>query len=452
MLNVLLSILGILITLLIIIGFHEFGHFIVARLAGVKVLRFSIGFGKALFRWHDKKGTEYVFAAIPLGGYVKMLDENEENVSPDEKHLAFNRQSLFKKFLIVAAGPVANLVLAFFLYWLLFVIGFNSIVPVIGEVTPHSIAANAGLKPQQKIISVDEIPTFSWMGVSIRILSHVGNNDTLVINTQTLTNPSIQNHLLNLSDWHLDNLKPDPLASLGFTPYEPNIPAIIGTIQVKSPAETMGLKIGDKIIAINNKKMTNWLDMLDVIHSHPNETLQFTLLRQNKIEKKSILIGSEGNWFGQKHGFLGISPQFNWPTDLIHKNKYNVLTAIPHAWRNVADFTTLNLMFIGKLLTGKASMQSLGGPIAIFQGAGSAFQEGIAPFLGFLAFLSISIGIINIFPIPGLDGGHVLFQLIELIIRRPIPERVMNICYRLGLILLLLLISQAIVNDIHRLS
>lgn len=452
MLNLLISIIGLVITILIIVGFHEFGHFIVARMAGVKVLRFSIGFGKSLFSWHDKSGTEYVLAAIPLGGYVKMLDENEAAVAENEIHRAYNRQALYKKFLIVVAGPLANLILAFFLYWLLFVVGFTSMAPIIGKVTPHSIAANAGIKSQQEIVSIDQKPIISWMSASIRILFHSGDNDTLTIVTKNPTNQTTQTHLLNLTDWHLDNLKPDPIGSLGLVPYEPEIPAVIGELRANSPASQANLKIGDKIIAINNQPIHDWIDLSEAIEKHAGQKLLFTIQRNKHTEKLSVTIGSEKDLFAKAHGFLGISPQFEWPKNLLRENKYSVLDALPHAWRNTYDFTYLNFMVIGKLFEGKVSLQSLGGPISIFQGAGSALHEGITPFIGFLAFISISIGIINIFPIPGLDGGHVLFQLIEFIIRRPIPERVQSLFYRFGLILLLLLICQAVFNDILRLT
>jgi len=364
-LSLLISLIGIILTIVLVIGIHECGHFLAARWLGVKVLRFSIGFGKALWRRSDKKGTEYVLAAIPLGGYIKMLDEDEGHVPENQRHLAFNRQPFYKKFLIVAAGPFANLVLAFVLYWLLFVVGFTSMAPVIGKVAPHSIAFNAGLKSQQEIISIDNTPTTSWMSVIIRIYSHAGETDQLQIETKPLGGQTSQKHILDLTHWHMNDLKPDPLDSLGFLPYE---------------------------------------------------------------------------------------PEFQWPKGMLRQVQYNPVAALPHAWRSTYDFVWLNFLVVGKLLTGKASLQSLGGPISIFQSAGQAINQGIAPFMSFLAFISISIGTINIFPIPGLDGGHLLFQTIEAIIRRPIPQRVLILFYRLGVILLLLLVFHAITNDILRLT
>lgn len=453
MLSLLISIVGIILTLLIIIGIHELGHFLAARCLGVKVLRFSLGFGKALWRKTDKRGTEYVIAAIPLGGYVKMLDEDEGPVPDNQLHLSYNTQPFYKKFIIVAAGPLSNLILAFVLYWLLFIIGFNSIAPVIGNIIPQSIASQAGLKPNQEIVSVDNKTTTGWMSVIIRILSHTGETGSLPIETKSFNVSSpIYPYTLDLQNWHMDNLKPDPLESLGIVPYEPTIPAIIGKVETNSPAAKSQLQIGDKITAIDGKPIQNWLDMLTIIEKNPSQQLIFTLDRDAKHQVVPVTIGYQRDMLLKKHGYLGIMPQFKLPEGMLRKVQYGPLTAISHAWQNLCDFTFLNLNLVGKLLTGKASLKSLGGPISIFQSAGIALNQGITSFMSFLAFLSISIGIINIFPIPGLDGGHILFQVIEVIIRRPIPQKYLILFYRLGVILLLLLIFQAVTNDILRLQ
>ncbi|HLB58355.1 MAG TPA: RIP metalloprotease RseP, partial [Gammaproteobacteria bacterium] len=324
MLTLFLSLLGIVITIFFVVGVHEFGHFIVARAVGIKVLRFSIGFGKALYRWYDKKGTEYVIAAIPLGGYVKMLDETEAPVLEEESHLAYNRQSLYKRIAVIIAGPFFNLLFAFVLYWGLFVAGFISVVPLIGKIIPHSIAAKAGLKSQEEIVRIDNKPTASWTSVSIRLLSLAGNKGEMKIVTKHIKTQAIQTYTLDLTHFQMDKLQPEPLKSLGIIPYEPD-----------------------------NAK--------------------------------------------------GI-----WPKNLLRKNQYNPVTALSHALQNTVDFTYLNFLLLGKMLTGKISFQSLGGPITIFETAGAALNAGIVSFSSFLAFLSISIGIINVLPIPGLDGGHLL--------------------------------------------
>lgn len=450
MLSILIGILGIIITILVVVGIHEFGHYLLARLVGVKVLRFSIGFGKVLYRWIGKSGIEYVIAAIPLGGYVKLLDENEETVSPELLPYAFNRQPVYKKFLIVVAGPLFNFIFAFCLYWLLFVIGFTAIIPVIGTVKENSIAAQAGLKPNTEILSIQDETTRTWFSVVMQLIGEVGEQKHIVIKTQPIHSTQQQTNILDLTSWKLNDLKPDPLDSIGIQPFEPTVPAIVGKITNYSNAKGK-LKIGDKIIAVNHKKIKDWYSLATLLNENPDETLLFTVQRQNNTHLIPIKVGSERNIFFRKQGVLGISPDFKWPKELLRKIQYNPMEALSFAWKETVDFTYLNGLIFLKLITGKISFASLGGPITIFESAGSALNTGIIPFISFLAFLSIGIGFINILPIPGLDGGHILFQVIETIIGRPIPLRVQMLFYRLGFILLIVLITQALVNDILRL-
>lgn len=363
MLHILTFVAGILITIFFVIGIHEYAHFMAARALGIKVLKFSIGFGKSIFKWHDKKGTEYVLALIPLGGYVKMLDEREETVPENELHLAYNNQAFYKKFLVIVAGPLSNFLSAIVLYWLIFMIGFNTLVPIIGNVTPESIAAKSGLMPNQEIIRVDDRTALGWTSVIMHALTHLGNQDLLKIETKNTT------HWLAMGDFKLNELKPDPLISLGITPLEPDI-----------------------------------------------------------------------------------KPGQAFPKALLRKIQYDPLPALSHAWQETVDFTTFNLLFFGKLLTGKMSLQSLGGPISIFETAGVALNTGLIPFLAFLAFFSASIGVINLLPIPGLDGGHLAIQFIEWVIRRPIPERLIAVLYQIGFIFLIFILVKALTNDLLRLS
>lgn len=449
--DIIISIFGVIITIFLIVGIHEFGHFIVARMCGIKVLKFSIGFGKALYRWYDKKGTEYVLAAIPLGGYVQMLDENEKNVPAEELHLAFNRQSLYKRVAVILAGPLFNFIFAFIIYWFIFIIGFTTVKPLIGKVLPNSIAANAGLKAQDEIISIAEQPTQSWPKVLIRLSQYIGNQDTLIIETQPQHSKTITTHTLDLAQWKIDALKPDPLTTLGIEPYEPNIPAIIGTIQTGSAADHAKLKQGDTIISIDNTPVKNWIEATTIISNHPSQTLTFKVKRGNNILLIPVTVDTKRKYIFEKHGFIGVNPQFTWPANILRHIQYSPIKALSYANRNLMDFIDLNFIVLGKMLTGKISLLSLGGPISIFQGAGTAFQTGILPFFSFLAFLSIAIGVINILPIPGLDGGYLLFYCIELITRRRVSPALQILFIRLGLILLMILLAQALSNDIMRL-
>lgn len=450
MLQLLIAILSIILTILIVIGFHELGHFWVARLFGVKVLRFSIGFGKILWSKKDRKGTEYVIAAIPLGGYVKLLDEGEGPVAKEDLTKAYNTQLFYKKFAIVAAGPIFNLILAFLIYWALYVIGFNSMIPVIGGTTPNSIAANAGLKAQQEIIAIDETPVTNWVAVIIHLLPHAGNKDQIYLSTKDLNTQKIEKHTLDIRNWYMNDLKPDPLTTLGIIPFTPLIPPVVGKILPDSPS-AQSLKLNDKILRVHHMPIKDWGDLLEMIDKNPDTTLLFEIQRAGKTLTLPVFIGHERDQNLKKHGFLGISAQFKLPEHLIKKNKYDPMTALSYAWQETKDFCRLNFIIFGKLFTGKISLESLGGPITIYQSAGNALNNGILPFFSFLAFLSISIGLVNVLPIPGLDGGLCLFLIIESLMGRPIPVRVQSLFYRLGLILLFLLVSQSLINDIARL-
>lgn len=451
MLNGLMFIVGILITILFVIGTHEAAHFIAARCLGVKVLQFSIGFGKKLFSFHDRSGTEYVFALIPLGGYVKMLDETEETVPKHELHRAYNRQPYYKKFLIVLAGPTCNILCALLLYWVVFMVGFVTVKPIIGSVTPGSIAAAAGLQAKQEIIRVDQRPTKTWTGTLFRILAHFGDQDHLTLETKSITTQKTQSYVLDLSHWQMNELMPDPLSSLGIVPYEPTIPLTIGVISDNSPAAQSGLQLGDKIIALNQTTIKNWNELVSFISSRPNQTITFSIERNGKIKSLLVKNGVKHNGLFQPSGYLGIGPAFKMPPELLSTLKFGPLDAAQHAIQEVADFSYFNLVIFGKLFTGKLSLQSLGGPITIFETAGEALNAGFVAFIGFLAFLSLSIGLINLLPIPGLDGGHLFMQTIEFIIRRPVPEKIQSGLFRLGFIFIIFILVQALINDVLRL-
>ena len=452
MLAIFISIAGILLTVFFVIGIHESSHFLVARWLNIKVLCFSIGFGKTLYRWHDKKGTEYILALVPLGGYVKMVDESEGKVAPEDLPYAFNRQPFYKKFAVVIAGPISNLLFALCLYWLLFVIGFTTIKPVIGDITPHSIAAEAGLKPNQEIISIDNYVTPTWMDIITRVFVHVGDNDVLKVEVNNPREHTNQVYKLSLTNWHMDDLRPDPLASLGIAPYQPTIPLIISHIAPDSPGAHSPLKLGDKIIAVNKQPIKDWSELIEKIIAQPSQIITLTIQRQDKTLTFPVETGYKRTLLLHKYGYLGISPEFKWPKQFLRHVQYGPIAAIPQAWTQMSNFVYLNWMSLEKIIEGKVSFKSLGGPITIFHSAGAALNNGLISFISFLAFLSVAIGFINLLPIPGLDGSHLLLQIIELIRRRPIPLSAQLLFFRLGFILLFIIIIQALVNDILRLN
>ena len=334
----------------------------------------------------------------------------------------------------------------------MFVIGFVTVKPVIGSIKPRSIAAEAGMQGRQEILRVDNIPTHNWTSTLFRVLAHAGNQDHLKLETRDWSTQKIQSHVLDLTNWHLNELTPDPLTSLGLIPYEPPIPLVIGLISAKSPASQSNLHVGDKIVAINRIHYRDWDEVITYVVSHPQQTVTMTIERNKKTETFPVTIGYKQNIFFQKTGYLGIAPQFNMPKELLITMQYAPLPAVSHAWQEVVDFTYFNFLLFGKIFTGKLSLQSLGGPITIFESAGAALNYGVVSFIGFLAFLSLSVGLINLLPIPGLDGGHLFLQTVEYIIRRPVPEKIQLALYRLGFVFIIFILIQALVNDLLRIT
>jgi regulator of sigma E protease len=331
------------------------------------------------------------------------------------------------------------------------VIGFVTIKPIIGQVMPDSIASKAGVQANTEIISVDFEKISGWTGFMFRLLAHVGDNDKMTIGTRAPNKTEKMLHVLDLADWKMDGLSPDPLSSLGIMPYDPPVPLLIGFISDNSPAAHSPLKVGDKIIAIDGKHIRDWPDLMKTIQSHANQETTFTVQRAKKTMKLPVAIGSERPWLFKKSGYLGISPDVEFPPEMLRKVQHSPLAAIPHALHEVSEFTYFNLVLFAKLFAGKLSLQTLGGPITIFESAGKALNYGITPFIAFLAFLSASVGAINLIPIPGLDGGHLLFETIEFIIRRPIPQRLLIGLYYMGFAFIMFVLIQALMNDVLRL-
>lgn len=442
-----LSAIAFLITITLVVGIHEFGHFLAARLCRIKVLRFSIGFGKKIFGFHDKRGTEYRVSMIPLGGYVKLLDENEAPVARRELHLAFNRQSVYQRIIVILAGPLLNFVFALIIFWVMFMIGFTSAKPIIGSVMPNSIASIAGLKSQQEILSIDGHKTPDWGSASIRIFFRIGSKDFMRMAARLPKESYAKNYQLNLASWRIDELQPDPFKSLGIVPYAPHVSAIIGMQHGKHKQ----FEIGDKVLAVGKVKIKSWGELVRQIKLHPNQKLLFKIKRNGKIINLKIKIGHKYISLTRKEGFLGVAPKFLWPKKFINHNKYSFLQALYHAFNRMIIFIKLNLVLIGKMVAGDFSMRGLAGPLTIFTTAGHAFYLGLITFLGFLGFISATIGFFNLLPIPGLDGAYLCYFIIEAIIRRPVSMRIQVLAFRMGLLIIFLIMMQAVINDVLRL-
>jgi regulator of sigma E protease len=450
MLTIIISLIGVFLTVCLLIGLHEFGHFIAAKMLHVKVLRFSIGFGKPLFHWRDRSGTEYVVTFFPLGGYVKLLDEIEGPVLPAEKHLAFNRQPFLKRASIICAGPLCNFVFAFLAYWIVFVVGMVTFIPYIEDVNPESIADRAGLVRGQEIVSIDHKRTHDWIDVTIAVFSRIGDQDMMTMTTRDQEKHIIETHTLVLKDWKLDDLVPDPIYSLGIIPLQPKAPAIIDKFLENSLAQSV-LKIHDQVLEINHHSVNDWMSMVETIEQYPNQVVLMTIKRSDKVLQKKVKVGDKRNWFGKKKGFLGVESLWQAPDQLVNQNKYSPLKALVRAYHEVVQFFTLNFLIIWKLIVGDISIQSIAGPLSILASAGMALNLGFIIFLDFLGFISASLAAINILPLPGLDGGYFVYALIELITKRPIPLRVQLLLYRLGMIVIVLILFQGLMNDLLRL-
>ena len=449
--SLLIAIFGAIFAIFSVVIIHEFGHFIVARALGVRVLKFSMGFGKTLWSRTSRRGTEFVIALLPLGGYVRLLGEGDP-VSDDElKQYSYSHQSVYARMAIILAGPMMNFILAILLFWILYLPGVVHIKPMIGRVLPHSIVAAAGVRRGDHIQKIDGRVVKNWRAVTMAIVAHVGDQKSV---TMTVLRPHHQKRMtvnLSLTHWKVAEQAGELLRSLGIVPFQPKFPMAIGKVMPGSPADRAGLRQGDRILAVNDTEYDNMLDLVRFIQRHPNKKLSIRLLRQGKKSVVTVRVGSKLQ-NKQAYGYLGyeVIPPV-WPASLLQHERYTLLTAWGPAIHETGSLIRFNTVVLGKMILRKISLRSLGGPITIFKTAGQASQRNYRVYLGFLAFLSVTLGFINLLPIPGLDGGHFFFQLIELTARRPVPLRIQSICLRIGFLLLILLILQATYNDLFRL-
>ena len=449
--TLLVTVIGAVLAVFLVIVIHESGHFFVAKAFGVKVLRFSIGFGKPIWSHISQSGTEYVIAMLPLGGYVRMLDDREMHVSQSESRRAYNRQPLPIRMAIVLAGPITNFLLAILVFWIIFLLGVVYVRPVIGQVIPQSIAEHAGLQPGDTIKAINNQPIQQWQQVLTLMVEQIGQRQQLNMTTQPGNSRVLQTRQIALQDWKLAGNQPDPLRSLGIVPFQPEFPAIVEKVEVNSPAARNGLQSGDQIIAVNNQQLADWPAVAEYIQYHPNQEITLSLKQGQTVREVNVQLDSQVRK-GQPVGYLGIEVKApSWPKEMLVAPHYSVLTAWAPAWGQAWDLTRFNWVVLGKMIQGKISLQTLGGPITIFRSAGAASQAGLKVYLSFIGFISVTLGFINILPIPGLDGGHFLFQVIEGIIRRPMSERIQMLLLRMGIILIILLLVQGTINDIMRL-
>ncbi|WP_414154164.1 RIP metalloprotease RseP [Pseudomonas sp. BNK-43-a] len=444
-------IIGTLVALGVLVTFHEFGHFWVARKCGVKVLRFSVGFGTPLVRWHDRHGTEFVVAAIPLGGYVKMLDEREGEVPPALVDQSFNRKSVGQRIAIVAAGPVANFLLAILFFWVVAMLGSQQVRPVIGAVESGSLAASAGLVAGQEIVSIDGKPTSGWSAVNLQLVRRLGESGSLRVGVRDDGGTLERQHEIRLNQWLKGADEPDPIQSLGLRPWRPAVSPVLAEIDPKGPAAAAGLKSGDKLLALDGVALGDWQQVVDAVRARPDAKVQLRIERDGAQLELPVTLARKGE--GQASGgYLGAGVKgAEWPANMLREVSYGPLEAVGEGLSRTWNMSVLTLESLKKMLFGELSVKNLSGPITIAKVAGASAQSGVGDFLNFLAYLSISLGVLNLLPIPVLDGGHLLFYLIEWARGRPLSDRVQGWGVQIGISLVIGVMLLALINDLGRL-
>ncbi len=448
--SALYMIIGTLVALGVLVTFHEFGHFWVARRCGVKVLRFSVGFGTPLLRWHDRQGTEFVVAAIPLGGYVKMLDEREGEVPADQAEQSFNRKSVRQRIAIVAAGPVANFLLALVFFWLLAMLGTQQLKPVVGSVEPGSIAATAGLMAGEEIVAVDGESTAGWAAVNLQMVRRLGETGSLQLTVREPGSDAQATRSLALSQWLQGSDEPDPIRSLGIRPWRPALEPILAELDPNGPAQSAGLRAGDRLLALDGQPLGDWQQVVDLVRQRPDSRIVLRVERDNAQLEVPVNLVSKGE--GKAAGYLGAGVKpVEWPPQMLREVSYGPLDAVVEGARRTWTMIVLTLDSLKKMLFGELSVKNLSGPITIAKVAGASAQSGFGDFLNFLAYLSISLGVLNLLPIPVLDGGHLLFYLIEWVRGRPVSDRVQGWGIQIGISLVVGVMLLALINDLGRL-
>ena len=450
--NFAVTLLAFIVALGVLIVFHEFGHYVIARLFGVKVLRFSIGFGRSL--WRTRRGrdqTEWVIAALPLGGYVKMLDEHEGPVAPEELHRAFNRQSPWRRIAIVAAGPAANFLLAIVFYWALFVAGVQEAKPVVGTPDPGTVAEASGLTRGETILKINEEPMASWQQVRWRLLQLAVERQPARLEVidpkQRLTWRT-----LDLSGFDLEGFDSDPLARLGLRLDRPDVAPIIGKVVPGSVAEAGGLRPGDRVISIDGGEIRVWEDVVRAVRRRPGEIVRLGIARSgSQVEVRLRPEAVQQN--GERFGRIGAAPQVDAESmkSLVTIVRYAPAAALAMALERTWETSVFSLKMLGKMVIGQVSWKHISGPVTIADFAGQLAQMGVTYYLTFLALISISLGVLNLLPIPLLDGGHLMYYAIELVKGKPVSERAMELGQRVGLALLLVMMAFAFYNDFNRL-
>ncbi|OFE43359.1 RIP metalloprotease RseP [Acinetobacter towneri] len=435
-----------------LIAIHEFGHYFVARKLGVKVLVYSIGFGPTILKWTSKKsGIQYQLSALPLGGYVKMLDEREENVAEADLPYAFNRQHPWKRIAIVAAGPLINLIFAILLFWLLFLPSQEQLNTRVGKVLADTPAAAAQMQVGDKITAIDGTPVTTWEKLNFALVDRVG--ETGKIQVQAERAGEIKTFSLPIQNF-LNDQSQSPLDVLGFTPYRPQIPAIVSKLSEDGAAIRQGMQEGDQIVAIDGVKMNDWYDVVQVVQASPEKLLKVDVLRNNQVQQLEVMPQGKRDNMGNVSGVLGVQSdpgKIVIPEDYKQTIQYSPSEALLMAVDKTGQLSSMILNSIVKMVRGLIGLDNLSGPITIAKVAGQSAEMGWQTFISFMALMSVSLGILNLLPIPMLDGGHLVYYFIELIRGKPVSEQIQLVGLKIGMVLLGSMMLLALFNDIMRL-
>jgi len=443
------TILWFLVAISILVAIHEYGHFFVARRCGVKVLRFSIGFGPRIFSHTSKSGTEYALSAIPLGGYVKMLDGSEGSVPPDQKHRAFDTKKPWQKIIIAFAGPLANFLLAIVLYALYAIgVGDTQRLPIIGDVTKGSIAEAMGLERGQQIVAIDDQSIRSTEDVLYHLVSRLGETGEITVTT---TYPDSNLRYIStgeLNTWLKGENEPDPVKGLGIE-YQ-KIRAVVGSVQPDSPAQAAGLQQNDEIIATNGIATASWSEWVAYVQARPNEAISLSVKRDGQIISRVVTPALTQLDDGGSVARVGITLGYDWE-EYFTRKQFGVIDGIGHGLTKTWETTELIFISLKKLVLQEISIKNLSGPVGIAKVAGDSAKAGFWVFISFLAMISVSLGVLNLLPVPVLDGGHIVYSTIEWIKGSPVSQKAQAIGYQMGLIMVLALTVVALYNDITKL-
>ncbi|AWV87755.1 RIP metalloprotease RseP [Acinetobacter radioresistens] len=450
--NALFMIVAAILLLGPLIAIHEFGHYFVARKLGVKVQVYSIGFGPTLIKWKSKKsGIQYQLSALPFGGYVKMLDEREGNVAEEDLPQAFNRQSPWKRIAIVAAGPLINLVFAIVLFWILFLPSQEQLNTRVGKIFPGTPAAAVQMQTGDKITAIDGTPVSTWEKLNYAIVDRAG--ETGVIQVQVERQGQLQQFSLPIQNFLKDQSK-SPLETLGFIPYRPQIPAVVTKLSEDGAAIRQGIKEGDKIVAIDGVKMKDWFDVVEIVQASPEKLLKIDVLRNGEIKQLDVMPQGQRDNMGNVIGMLGVQStpgKVTIPDEYKQTIQYNPAQALMMAVDKTGQISEMILNSMAKMVRGLIGLDNLSGPITIAKVAGQSAEMGWQTFISFMALMSISLGILNLLPIPMLDGGHLVYYFIEAIRGKPVSEQIQIFGLKIGMVLLGSMMLLALFNDFMRL-